>query len=83
MNIIHIYSRRFGHRPSSKSLKKVYDRNVVNKYGLYSLLGAIIYNLVDYISICTDAELLISFCRILYIYIYIDNVEEFHRLTYV
>ena len=33
------------------TFKKVYDRNVVNKYGLYSLLCAIIYNLVDYIYI--------------------------------
>ena len=33
------------------SLKKVYDRNVVNKYGLYLLLGVIIYNLIDYIYI--------------------------------
>ena len=30
---------------------KVYDRNVVNKYGLYLLLGVIIYNLIDYIYI--------------------------------
>ena len=29
----------------------VYDRNVVNKYGLYLLLGVIIYNLIDYIYI--------------------------------
>ena len=68
MNIIHIYSRRFGDKQWWLSLfvtlKKVYDRNVMNKYGLYSLLGVIIYNLVDYISICTDAELFI-------IYIYI------------
>ena len=42
--------------------------NVVNKYGLYSLLGVIIYNLIDYISICTDAELFISFCRIFNIF---------------
>ena len=42
-----------------------------NKYGLYLLLGFIIYNLIDYISICTDAELFISFCGIIYIYIYI------------
>ena len=33
------------------TLKKVYDRNVVNKYGLYLLLGVIIYNLIDYIYI--------------------------------
>ena len=41
------------------TLKKVYDRNVVNKY---LLLGVIIYYLIDYINICTDAELFISFC---------------------
>ena len=28
----------------------------------------IIFNLIDYISICTDAELFILFCRIIYIY---------------
>ena len=33
------------------TLKKVSDRNVVNKYGLYSLLGVIIHNLIDYIYI--------------------------------
>ena len=38
------------------TLKKVYDRNVVNKY---LLLGVIIYYLIDYIYIC------------MYIYIYI------------
>ena len=37
--------------PLFVTLKKVYDRNVVNKYGLYSLLGVIIYNLIDYIYI--------------------------------
>ena len=31
------------------TLKNVYDRNVVNKYGLYLLLGVIIYYLIDYI----------------------------------
>ena len=40
---------------------KVYDRNVVNKYRLYLLHGVIIFNLIDYISICTDAELLIIY----------------------
>ena len=50
------------------TLTKDYDRNVMNKYRLYLLLGAIIFNLIDYISICTDAELFISFCRIIYIY---------------
>ena len=37
--------------PLFVTLKKVYDRNVVNKYGLYLLLGVIIYNLIDYIHI--------------------------------
>ena len=31
--------------------KKVYDRNIVNKYRIYLLLGAIILNLIDYIYI--------------------------------
>ena len=35
--------------PLFVTLKKVYDRNVVSKYGLYLLLGVIIYNLIDYI----------------------------------
>ena len=54
---------------------KDYDRSVVNKYGLYLLLGVIINNLVDYISICTDAEFFISFCRNLRIYICIYIVK--------
>ena len=33
------------------TLKKVYDRNVVNKYRLYLLLGVIILNLIDYVYI--------------------------------
>ena len=57
--------------PLFVTLKNVYDRNIVNKYGLYLLLGVIIYNLIDYTGICNDAELFISFCRILYIYIYV------------
>ena len=69
LNTIYIYI----YIPLFVTLKKVYDRNVVNKYGLYLLLGVIIYNLIDYISICTGAELFIPFCRILYIYIYIGN----------
>ena len=36
---------------------KDYDRSVVNKYGLYLLLGVMIYNPADYISICTDIAL--------------------------
>ena len=57
--------------PLFVTLKKIDDRNVVNKYRLYLLIGVMIFNLIDYISICTDAELFISFCRIIYIYIYI------------
>ena len=37
--------------PLFVNLKKVYDRNVVNKYGLYLLLGVVIYNLIDYMYI--------------------------------
>ena len=37
--------------PLFVTLKKVYDRNVVNKYGLYLLLGVVIYNLIDHIYI--------------------------------
>ena len=37
--------------PLFVTLKKVYVRKVVNKYGLYLLLGAMIYNLIDYIYI--------------------------------
>ena len=38
------------------TLKKVYDGNVVNKYRIY-------FYLIDYISICTVAEVFISFYR--------------------
>ena len=31
------------------TLKKVYDRNVVNKYKICLLLGVIIFNIIDYI----------------------------------
>ena len=34
------------------TLKKVYDRNIVNKYRLYLLLDIIIFYLIDYIYIC-------------------------------
>ena len=44
-------------------MKKVYDLNVVNKYGLYLLLGVIIYNHIDFIYIYIY----------MYIYIYIVN----------
>ena len=51
-NIHHIHIYIYVYMlPLFVTLKKVYDRNVVNKYGLYSLLGVIIYNLVDYIYI--------------------------------
>ena len=44
--------------PLFVTLKKVYERNVVNKYGLYLLLGDIINNLIDYVY------------KYIYIYIY-------------
>ena len=50
-----------------------YDRNVVNKYRLYLLLGVIIINVIDYISICMDTELSISLYNI-YIYILYINI---------
>ena len=56
------------------TLKKVYDRNVVNKYRLCLLLSVIIFNLIDYISICTDAELFI-----IYIYIYMHSLKWKHH----
>ena len=34
------------------TLKKVYDRNVMNKYRLYLLIGVIILNLIDYMCVC-------------------------------
>ena len=37
--------------PLFVTLKKVYDRNVVDKYRLYLLLGVIIFNLIDYVYI--------------------------------
>ena len=43
----YIYIYVYIHNEMLVILKKVYDRNVVNKYGLYSLLGVIIYNLID------------------------------------
>ena len=43
--------------PLFVTLKKVYDRNVVNKYRLYLILGVMIFSIIDYIYI--------------YIYIYI------------
>ena len=49
--------------PLFVTLKKVYDRNVMNKYRIYLLL---ISNLIDYISICTNAERFI-----LYVYTYV------------
>ena len=56
---------------------KVYDRNVVNKYRIYFLLGVIIYNLIDFISIRTDAELLISlYIYIVIIYIFMSFFES-------
>ena len=45
--------------PLFVTLKKVYDRNVVNKYGLYLLLGVIIYNLIDYVRIYIYAHIFV------------------------
>ena len=49
-------------------MKYVYDQNVMNKYKIYYLPGIMIYNLIDYVSICTGAELFI-----LFIYIYVNK----------
>ena len=43
------------------TLRKFYDRNVVNKYKIYFLLGVMIFNLIDYIYILIKC--------LLYIYI--------------
>ena len=69
--------------PLSVTLKKVYDRNVVNKYRLYLLLRVKIFNLIDYISICTDAELFISFCRIIYIYLHTYQPLQHHIMRLI
>ena len=55
------------------TFKKVYDRNIVNKYRLYSLHD-VTFNQIDYISIFTDAEL-IHFVE-LYIYIYNSCIKK-------
>ena len=47
--------------PLFVTLKKVYDRTVVNKYRSYLLLGVIIFNLIDHTYINVY----------IYIYIYI------------
>ena len=51
-----------------------------NKYGLCFLLGVIIYNLIDYFSICTDAEIFIYIY--IYIYIYILSLLKHHTTTH-
>ena len=48
---MYIYTYIHTQLPLLVTLKKVYDRNVVNKYRLYLLLGVIIFNLIDYIYI--------------------------------
>ena len=45
--------------PLFVTLKKVYDRNVGNKYRIYLLLGVIIFNLIDYIY--SHSKLIIPF----------------------
>ena len=37
--------------PLFVALKKVYDRNAVNKYRIYLLLDVIIFNLIDYVYV--------------------------------
>ena len=54
--------------PLFVTLKKVYDRKVENKYGLYLLLGVIIYNLIDYVYI--------YICIYIYMYTYIYVYDE-------
>ena len=71
LNIIEILFRRLlTYYLPNFYLKKVYDRNIVNKYRFYLLLGVVIFYPIDNISICPDAELFISYRRITYIYIY-------------
>ena len=48
----------------------VYDRNVVNKYGLYLLLGVMIYNLIDYIYIYIYVYIYVHIYTCVYVYIY-------------
>ena len=50
--------------PLFVTLKKVYDRNVVNKYRIYFLLGVITFNLIDYIYLLYA---FIAYIGILYI----------------
>ena len=44
--------------PLFVTLKKVYGRNVVNKYRIYLLHGVIIINLIDYIYIRTKCTVM-------------------------
>ena len=46
--------------------KKVYDRNVMNKYGTYYLLGVIAFDLIDYIYIYVHVYVL-SYTFVLYL----------------
>ena len=58
--------------PLFVNLKKVYDRNVLNKYRLYLLLGVIMFNLIEYIYIK-------------YIYLFVDSSlsMDVHSLFYL
>ena len=51
-------------------MKKVFDRNVINKYFFLFLFDDIISNLFDYISARTDTELFYFIMR-LYIYMHV------------
>ena len=60
-------------------LKKVYDRNVVNKYRLYLLLGVIMFYLIDYFMY----YIYILFIHSIYIYVTIYAWHQiFHLLKY-
>ena len=68
IHIIYIYSNQYIY---IHTLNKVYDRNVVNKYIIYLLLGAITFNRFDYIySGTSDVD------YILYIYSGTSDVER-------
>ena len=70
---IYIYIRTYIYVPLFVTLKKVYDRNVVNKY---LLLGVIIYYLIDYmyIHVC---EYMCNMCRLRCIKDYNKNVLHY------
>ena len=68
---IYIYVFRHPELPLIVTLKKVYDRNAVNKKSLYLLLGVIIFYLIDYIY---------TYIYI-YIYIYINACTHTYALA--